>query len=99
MGAPAERHSRSPSQWRAGQLWAQAAACLKQPGWQRFTVLRSRCPCLGVYYVEPEVLRYIPSGVPFGFDDRMSCVLLRGMPASVFAHHGFWLDLGRVEDF
>jgi mannose-1-phosphate guanylyltransferase len=49
--------------------------------------------------MEPDVLAHIPAAVPFGFDDLMSCMLLRGSPVRIFPHHGFWLDIGRVEDF
>jgi NDP-sugar pyrophosphorylase family protein len=54
---------------------------------------------MGVYCMEPDVLEYIPVGVPFGFDDLMSCMLLHGMSVRIFPHRGFWLDIGRVEDF
>ena len=54
---------------------------------------------MGVYCMEPDVLAHIPVGVSFGFDDLMSCMLLRGSPVRIFPHHGFWLDIGRVEDF
>lgn len=54
---------------------------------------------MGVYCMEPEILRHIPTGVPFGFDDLMSCMMVRELPVRVFSHNGFWLDIGRVEDF
>ncbi len=54
---------------------------------------------MGVYCMEPEVLDYIPAGVPFGFDDLMFCLLGRGVPVNTFLHNGLWLDIGRVEDF
>src|SRR6266404_1682581 len=54
---------------------------------------------MGIYCVEPEVLDHIPTGVPFGFDDLMFCMLGRGLPVHTFLHSGFWLDIGRVEDF
>src|SRR5260221_1606731 len=54
---------------------------------------------MGVYCMEPEVLNYIPAGVPFGFDDLMFCMLGRGLPVCTFLHNGLWLDIGRVEDF
>src|SRR5215470_3466234 len=52
---------------------------------------------MGVYCMEPEVLDYVPSGVPFGFDDLMFCMLGRGLPVCTFQHNGLWLDIGRVE--
>lgn len=54
---------------------------------------------MGIYCMEPEVLRHIPADVPFGFDHLMAGMLDRGLPVRVFAHEGFWLDIGRVEDF
>jgi NDP-sugar pyrophosphorylase family protein len=54
---------------------------------------------MGVYCMEPEVVDHIPAGVPFGFDDLMSYMLVRGVPVRIFPHSGFWLDIGRVEDF
>lgn len=61
----------------------------------RFTHIVS----MGVYCMEPEVLEYIPSGTPFGFDDLMACMLAREAPVHVFPHDGVWFDIGRVEDF
>jgi mannose-1-phosphate guanylyltransferase len=54
---------------------------------------------MGVYCMEPEVLNYIPQGVPFGFDDLILCLLSRGLPVFTFEHNGMWMDIGRVEDF
>jgi NDP-sugar pyrophosphorylase family protein len=54
---------------------------------------------MGIYCMEPGVLRYIPAGMPFGLDDLALCMLARGVPIHVFKHHGLWLDIGRVEDF
>jgi len=49
--------------------------------------------------MEPSLLRFIPCGVPFGFDDLMHCLLGKGIPVHTFTHNGLWLDIGRVEDF
>jgi NDP-mannose synthase len=54
---------------------------------------------MGVYCMEPEVLDHIPAGVPFGFDDLMFAMLRSGTPVHTFLHRGFWLDVGRPEDF
>jgi NDP-sugar pyrophosphorylase family protein len=54
---------------------------------------------MGVYCMEPEILSHIPSNVPFGFDDLMFRMLDLGLPVSTFQHSGFWLDIGRLEDF
>ncbi|MCW3474795.1 nucleotidyltransferase family protein [Limobrevibacterium gyesilva] len=54
---------------------------------------------MGIYCMEPEMLDHIPTGVPFGFDDLMFQMLEMELPVSTFLHSGFWLDIGRVEDF
>jgi len=54
---------------------------------------------MGIYCMEPEVLDYVPDGVPFGFDDLVFCMLGRQLPVGTFLHSGLWLDVGRVEDF
>lgn len=54
---------------------------------------------MGVYCMEPSVLSYIPDGVPFGFDNLMSCMLAEREPVSTFLHDGLWFDIGRVDDF
>jgi mannose-1-phosphate guanylyltransferase len=59
----------------------------------------SQLVSMGIYCMEPEILDYIPSGVPFGFDDLMACVMERRVPVHTFQHHGLWLDVGRVQDF
>ncbi len=54
---------------------------------------------MGIYCMEPQVLEHIPAGVPFGFDDLILRMLARDLPAYTYLHDGFWLDIGRVEDF
>jgi len=54
---------------------------------------------MGVYCLEPELVQHIPCGVPFGFDDLMFRMLEYGLPVATFLHKGFWLDIGRLEDF
>jgi mannose-1-phosphate guanylyltransferase len=54
---------------------------------------------MGIYCMEPEVLKLIPRGVPFGFDDLMHEMLANNLPVHVFQHKGLWLDIGREEDF
>jgi NDP-sugar pyrophosphorylase family protein len=53
----------------------------------------------GIYCMEPSVIDLIPTGVPFGFDNLMHCMLARNMRVRTFLHSGLWLDIGRVEDF
>lgn len=54
---------------------------------------------MGIYCIEPSVLELIPEGVPFGFDDLMYIMLDKNLPIYAYEHDGYWLDLGRTEDF
>jgi len=54
---------------------------------------------MGLYCMNPSVLQFIPSGVPFGFDDLMLQMLQQGSSVHVYKHQGLWLDIGRVDDF
>jgi NDP-sugar pyrophosphorylase family protein len=53
----------------------------------------------GIYCMEPSVIDLIPTGVPFGFDNLMHCMLARKLTVRTFLHSGLWLDIGRVDDF
>jgi mannose-1-phosphate guanylyltransferase len=54
---------------------------------------------MGVYCMEPGMLEHVPTGIPFGFDHLMFRMLELGRPIKTFLHNGFWLDVGRIEDF
>jgi len=54
---------------------------------------------MGVYYMNPSVMQYIPHGVPFGFDNLMLQMLENGCKVHIYRHEGLWLDIGRVDDF
>ena len=54
---------------------------------------------MGAYWMDPEVLSFVPSGVPFGFDDLVLSIMAAGKPVYSYRHYGLWLDIGRVEDF
>ncbi|CDX46483.1 Nucleotidyl transferase [Mesorhizobium sp. ORS 3359] len=54
---------------------------------------------MGIYCMNPGVMQFIPSGIPFGFDDLMLQMLQSGKTVHVYKHEGLWLDIGRVEDF
>ena len=54
---------------------------------------------MGIYCMNPEVLSYVPTGVPFGFDDLILQMLEQSMPVHTFRHNGIWLDIGRADDF
>lgn len=54
---------------------------------------------MGLYIMDPEIIRYIPKGVPFGFDNLMHTLLEKDIPVNTYKHEGNWMDIGRVDDF
>jgi NDP-sugar pyrophosphorylase family protein len=54
---------------------------------------------MGVYAVSKRALAVAPRGVKFGFDDLVHALIAAGSPIAVDAHQGYWMDLGRPEDF
>jgi len=54
---------------------------------------------MGVYMLSKDVLKHIPAGIPFGFDDLMHDLLRNGSRITVLRHEGIWLDIGRPDDY
>jgi NDP-sugar pyrophosphorylase family protein len=54
---------------------------------------------MGVYVFSRGVLDYIPAGQPFGFDELMQAMLDAGERLYSYTHDGYWLDLGRPDDY
>jgi NDP-sugar pyrophosphorylase family protein len=54
---------------------------------------------MGVYVFSKAVLKHIPAGEPFGFDELMQAMLDAGERVYSYAHTGYWLDLGRPDDY
>lgn len=54
---------------------------------------------MGIYCMEPDIIQYIPSGMPFGVDDLVLRLLSERANVMAFRHEGLWLDIGRVDDF
>jgi len=54
---------------------------------------------MGVYVFSRAVLNYIPKGEPFGFDELMQAMLNAGERVYSYPHTGYWLDLGRPDDY
>jgi NDP-mannose synthase len=54
---------------------------------------------MGVYAMSRDVLRFIPEGRPFGFDDLMHALLAADEQVATFPFRGHWLDIGRNDDF
>jgi len=54
---------------------------------------------MGVYVFHESVLRFIPEGKYFGFDDLMRTLLERGEAVQTFPFSGRWLDIGIPADY
>ena len=54
---------------------------------------------MGVYCMEPEILKLIPNHMPFGFDDLVNEMLQQKLSIHIYEHNGIWMDIGREEDY
>ncbi|PDT58066.1 nucleoside-diphosphate-sugar pyrophosphorylase [Bradyrhizobium diazoefficiens] len=54
---------------------------------------------MGIYAVNRRVIDYIPPTGPFGFDQLMLKLIEKGEPVNVKRHDGYWLDIGRPDDY
>ncbi len=54
---------------------------------------------MGVYMIGQGALTHIPDSVPFGFDTLMLKLLELGQRVDVHPFAGYWLDIGRPDDY
>lgn len=54
---------------------------------------------MGVYAVASNTLRHYTAGLPFGFDDLILDLLARDQEPASYPFSGFWLDIGRPDDY
>jgi NDP-sugar pyrophosphorylase family protein len=54
---------------------------------------------MGVYGMSRTALAPYPPGLPFGFDQLVLDLLDRGQNPATYPFTGFWLDIGRPEDY
>jgi len=54
---------------------------------------------MGIYMVNREILEFIPSGEAFGFDALMLKLLSERKTVRVTRFDGYWLDIGRPDDY
>ncbi len=54
---------------------------------------------MGIYVLEPRALEYIPAGEYFDFPDLVKALLRAGEPVGAYRFDGYWLDIGRHEDY
>ena len=54
---------------------------------------------MGVYVMNREILNHVPKNSPFGFDNLMLELLEKKLTVEVFPYNGYWLDIGRPDDY
>jgi NDP-sugar pyrophosphorylase family protein len=54
---------------------------------------------MGIYIYEPRVLSFIEPGAYLDFPDLVHRLLAAGEKVSTYVCEGYWLDIGRPEDF
>ena len=54
---------------------------------------------MGVYVASRRIMDFIPEGKSYGFDHLMLDLLAAGQPATVREFDGYWLDIGRPDDY
>jgi NDP-sugar pyrophosphorylase family protein len=54
---------------------------------------------MGVYALSRTTLDRYPPGRPIGFDGLMRDLLAAGEQPAAFPFDGYWLDIGRPEDY
>jgi NDP-sugar pyrophosphorylase family protein len=54
---------------------------------------------MGIYAVSRRILQYVPPRRAFGFDDLMRDLLAARETVHVRRFDGYWLDIGRVDDY
>jgi NDP-sugar pyrophosphorylase family protein len=54
---------------------------------------------MGVYAFSRSVLDHVPRNCPFGFDQLVLTLLDKGEHIHSVPHQGYWLDLGRPDDY
>lgn len=54
---------------------------------------------MGIYMLNKKVMRFIPYNQSYGFDNLMLDMIKAGTPANVKKFAGYWLDIGRPDDY
>lgn len=54
---------------------------------------------MGIYMVNRDILDFVPSERLYGFDTLMRDLLAAGRPVRVKQFNGYWLDIGRPDDY
>lgn len=54
---------------------------------------------MGIYMISRDALKDIPRAVPYGFDHLMHALLKEEIPVALREFAGYWLDIGRPDDY
>ncbi len=54
---------------------------------------------MGIYIFEPAILNYIPRGQYLDLPDLIKKLLAEGQKVNVYNFDGYWLDIGRHDDY
>jgi NDP-sugar pyrophosphorylase family protein len=54
---------------------------------------------MGIYAVNKRIVKYIPENTYFGFDHLMKLLIENNTLPSVLEYNGYWLDIGRPDDY
>jgi NDP-sugar pyrophosphorylase family protein len=54
---------------------------------------------MGIYMANRRILEFIPPDRAYGFDHLMLDLIAARQPAAVKSHFGYWLDIGRPDDY
>jgi NDP-sugar pyrophosphorylase family protein len=54
---------------------------------------------MGIYMANRRILEFIPPDRAYGFDHLMLDLIAARQPAAVKSHSGYWLDIGRPDDY
>lgn len=70
---------------------------VEKPGWDEVT---SNMINAGIYILEPEVLKYIPSSTPSMFEYHLFPLLLKmGEPILSYPSDAYWIDIGTPQKY
>ena len=53
----------------------------------------------GIYLMKREILDFIPKNADFSATDLMNKLIEKGLKVRAYPHHGYWLDIGKHDDF
>jgi NDP-sugar pyrophosphorylase family protein len=54
---------------------------------------------MGIYVLEPQALRHIPTDGLFDIPDLVLALIAAGEPVGAHVHDGYWRDIGRHDDY